>query len=165
MILYNRVQKTPGVRGKDDLYNMTEKREWNRQFNGIGLKLEPQVVRVANDFVLDVYLQADPKNCMRLAKYICCTYKQKYMEELRISERSLAIEIYGHYKMQKAAEKLQNATGPKKLTDWLIGHTTVIDCGSAEKDNNRIIWDTLCKMNDLERKSGLVRLRRKDGER
>lgn len=144
---------------------MTEKREWNRRFNGVGLILEPQVVRISNDFVLDVYLQTDPKNSMRLAKYICSAYRQKYMEELKISERSLAIEIYGHYKMQKTAEKVQGVIGRKKLTDWLIGHTTVIDCGSAEKDNNRIIWDTLCKMNDLEQKSGLVRLRRKDGDK
>ncbi len=136
---------------------MTEKKGWSRRFHGIGLKLDPQVVRVANDFVLDVYLQEQPENCMRLAKYICRTYRKQYGEELKISVRSLAIEIYGHYKMQKAAIAVRRTVGESRLTGWLIGHTAVIDCGSAEKDSNRIVWDVMDQISDAERKTAAVK--------
>lgn len=129
---------------------MNKTGEWMRSFNGVGLKLEPQVVRVSNDFVLDVYLQRDPKNCMRLAKYIKSAYARKFNEPLQISAKSLAIEIYGHYKMQKVAEKTERLVGKKKFTSWLINHTTVIDCGSLAKDNNRVIWDGMERVASAE---------------
>ncbi|MCQ2509071.1 MAG: hypothetical protein MJ116_01210 [Lachnospiraceae bacterium] len=143
---------------------MTEKREWNRRFNGIGLKLEPQVVRVANDFVLDVYLQMDTRNSMRLAKYIRREYEKQFQEELNISAQSLAIEIYGHYKMQKAAQKAEEMLGRTRMTRWLIGHTDVIDCGSKEKDNNRVVWDSMQRIAMLEKKTGLTGLRSRYGK-
>lgn len=122
---------------------MNKTSEWNRSFHGVGIKLDPQVAHVANDFVLDVYLQTDPKNCMRLAKHIRRAYRIRYQEELKISAGSLAIEIYGHYKVQKTAVKAEGLAGKNKVTGWLLGHTDVIDCGSREKDNNRIVWDSL----------------------
>lgn len=125
---------------------MRGKPEWNRQFHGVGIRLAPQVVRVANDFVLDVYLQSDPKSCMRLAKYIRKMYARIYKEELQITAKSLAIEIYGHYKMQKLAMKADALIGKTKPTKWLINHTEVIDCGCKEKDNNRFIWDFMSKI-------------------
>lgn len=133
---------------------MTKNTEWNRRFNGIGLKLDPQVVRVANDFVLDVYLNMDPKNCMKLAKYICGAYRDRYLEELKISPQSLAIEIYGHYKMQKLAMKAEEITGKNKACEWLLKHTDVIDCGSAEKDSNRLIWDSMYNIKKIENRLG-----------
>ncbi|MDO4490869.1 MAG: hypothetical protein Q4B85_07385 [Lachnospiraceae bacterium] len=129
---------------------MTKKEEWNRSYHGVGIKLEPQVVRIANDFVLDVHLQENSKNCMRLAREIRNAYELEYQEQLRISERSLAIEIYAHYKIQKLSEKVERYLGRTRLTRWLIGHTEVIDCGCREKDNNRFIWDTLCAFTVLE---------------
>ncbi len=147
------------IRKEKDNSSMTKKKEWNRRFNGIGLKLEPQVVRIANDFVLDVYLQTDKRNCMRLAKYIGIAYREQFGEELQISARSLAIEIHSHYRVQKTAMKVTEHVGKTKMSDWLIHHTLVIDCGSLEKDSNRIIWDTLEKMWVLEQKTHLSKLR------
>lgn len=139
---------------------MTKNTEWSRSYNGIGIRLDPQVVRVANDFVLDVFLQTEPENCMRLAGHICRIYRQKYGEDLQISRRSLAIEIYGHYKMQKIALKTEEFTGKNKATSWLLDRTGTIDCGCAEKDSNRIVWDSLCKAAELEKRTGLVKLRK-----
>ncbi|MCQ2501582.1 MAG: hypothetical protein MJ117_09595 [Lachnospiraceae bacterium] len=140
---------------------MTNKTEWSRSFNGIGVKLDPQVVRVTNDFVLDVYLQTRPENCMYLAKVLREKYKEKYGEELQISARSLAIEIYGHYKIQKLALKAEELAGKNKACSWLLRRTAVIDCGAASEDNNRKIWDSMCKMTELEKRTGLVKLREK----
>lgn len=134
---------------------MTKTTEWNRRFNGVGIKLEPQVVRVANDFVLDVYLNMDPKNCIKLAMHICRAYRNAYLEELKISPQSLAVEIYGHYKMQKAAMKAEELVGKNKACRWLLNHTGVIDCGAAEKDSNRWIWDGMYKMTKIENRLGL----------
>lgn len=117
-------------------------KQWNKDYRGIGILLEPQVVRVRNDMALRAQLYRGKQTAAyKLALHILRTHRRAFPQRIRISVRSLACEIYGHYLIKEYAERLELRFGEHKLTTWLKLHMQVIDCGDMKSDNNRFVWD------------------------
>ena len=78
-----------------------------------------------------------------ISAYARAQYQKLYGEELLISEKSLACEIYWHYYVSAKAAGFERRFGKKRVTSWLIFHMDVIDCGEKREDSNRFVWDLL----------------------
>lgn len=129
---------------KDEMSN------WNRKYYGIGLKFEPQIIRVENDEALRHFLMNEENAALRLATVIRKAYRLKYGIDLAISRDSLAVEIKGHYNIKRICctiESGQIFMVPnhilQKFLDKMQMHMKVIDCGEMKCDNNRWVWDIL----------------------
>ena len=113
-------------------------------FANIGLQIKEHIVRVVNDEPLTVLLKTDKhKGARRLAGFILAEYRQRFGSDLKISERSLACEIYWHFYCWEKAVAFEQRYGKKKFTSWLIRHIDVSDCGEQKIDSNRFVWDIL----------------------
>ena len=116
----------------------------NKEYQGIGIRLGERVVHIQNDNALDLLLSSGKKKqAAKLAKYLKEQYRENYGKELRISNRSLACEIYWHWKIKTKSAAAEEKRGKKKLTSWLLMHMEDIDCGDIKSDNNRLLWDLL----------------------
>lgn len=120
------------------------------QYHQVRLLFAPMAVHVDNDQALKEYMGFHMERAMTLAKCIKSTYKKRYGKTLRISTWSLAIELLGHFSIQEGCLLFRKVFGflPEKLPvfrfiDWLLRHMDIIDCGEAECDNNRFLWDVL----------------------
>lgn len=117
---------------------------WNRKFHNIALVCEPQIIRVKNDAVLmNALAKHGRKRSRQIAAYAHAYYNGKYGRQLRISERSLACEIFGHYFIMKTAMLMRSRHIALRFATWLIRHMDVIDCGERGTDSNRFVWDIL----------------------
>ena len=116
--------------------------EWDRRYYGIGLTFEPKIIRVANDNALRYYLNRyGRRGAARLAAFARKMYQLKYGRHIKITARSLAAEIYDHFKLMEMANAAEKAVGQTRPTQWMIRHMDVIDCGERTVDNNRFVWD------------------------
>ncbi len=118
------------------------KQEAGREISGLNVRLEPKIVRIDNDETLAGLLNCR-KNAFAIAERMLESYKEKYGTDLKISKRSLAVEIYGHYYILVKADAFEAKHGSRKFTRWLKRHMDVIDCGEKDVDNNRLAWDIL----------------------
>lgn len=77
------------------------------------------------------------------------SHRAQYGKELRISERSFLLEIYGHiyadYYLLRYA-RFFRALLPSRVYDRLLRSCEDIDCGDRQRDPNRIFWDILSFM-------------------
>ena len=116
----------------------------NRRFENIGLQMKERVVRVVNDETLITFLKTEKhKGARELARFILVEYRQRFGSELKITERSLACEIYWHYYCLDKAASYERRHGKRKFTSWLIRHIDISDCGEKSVDTNRFVWDIL----------------------
>ncbi|MBR5931916.1 MAG: hypothetical protein IKZ95_07840 [Lachnospiraceae bacterium] len=116
----------------------------DRSFPDIEIRLNPHLVRVVNDDALIGTLrEGKHKAAFLLAHKILKDYQEEYGEELKITEKSLACEIYWHYYFLDKATAFERRFGKKKFTSWLIRHIDTSDCGERKVDNNRFVWDLL----------------------
>lgn len=117
---------------------------WNREYQGIGIRLGERVVHIQNDDALDLFLSSGKKpRAFQLAEYLKEKYRKEYGKELKITDRSLACEIYWHWKIKIRSLKAEQKHGKRKLTSWLLWHMEDIDCGDRKADNNRFLWNLL----------------------
>lgn len=115
-----------------------------QDFQKIDVRMKTHIVRVVNDEVLMQALDEGKHRAARLlAQKIREDYQQQFGEELQISTRSLACEIYWHYYVLKKALAIEQRFGKKRFTSWLIRHIDVSDCGEKKEDSNRWVWDLL----------------------
>lgn len=71
-------------------------------------------------------------------------YFEIYAEAIRITDRSLALEIWGHYFFEKyfsTFKVLFKKLGLKSIKNRLVQATDAFDCGEKAYDSNRLIWD------------------------
>ena len=105
------------------------------------------VVRVDNDRALWVYIHLDPySNTRRLVTWIKQIYASAFDEDLRISDNSLAMEIWGHIYFEQFLlrnPKLGRVLFPFGLYQRLVTSCEAVDCGESSKDGNRWLWDVL----------------------
>ena len=115
-----------------------------QDFRNIDVRMKTHIVRVVNDEALMQTLNEGKHRAAKsLAQKILNDYQQQFGEELQISMRSLACEIYWHYYVLKKAVAIEQRFGKKKFTSWLIRHIDVSDCGEKKEDTNRWVWDLL----------------------
>lgn len=128
-------------------------KNWNTKYHGIGLKFEPQIVRIRNDEILRFFLTHQKAACQRLAMTLLKAYRLKYGVDLKISTDSLATEIWCHYKIKRISLmleglqwKLLKKPAFRNFLDKVLVHMAVIDCGERKCDNNRWLWDLLARI-------------------
>ena len=114
---------------------------WKYIENGIGIVIEERVIRIANDWVLEAYLGRDKHKACLLAARLREMYRTSKGRDLNITDKSLAAEIYYHYRLQKISLAIEKKHGRSRPTRWMIRHMKVIDCGEMQVDNNRFVWD------------------------
>ena len=123
-------------------------RNYYMGFYDIGICFEPRVVRVVNHEELKQFLLQRGKGkvirqARRVAGFALKGYQRKFGEELKISKKSLTMEIAGHFALQEMSKSIEGIIGSNKWTRWMQNHMDVIDCGEKAIDNNRFIWDFL----------------------
>ena len=115
-----------------------------KAFPDIEVRFKQHLVRVVNDDVLMNALRDGKRRTAHLlAGQILEEYREQFGEELKITEKSLACEIYWHYYCLKIALAIEKRFGKKRFTTWLIRHIDISDCGERAVDNNRFVWDAL----------------------
>jgi len=115
---------------------------WNREYRDVGVIYEDRVVRIANDASLAaLFKEKGRRGALALSGHILCRYASLSGRELQITDRSLAAEIYDHYKLQVWTLRFEKLMGRCRPTRWMMRHMEVIDCGEKEVDNNRFLWD------------------------
>ena len=120
---------------------------WDRRYHDVGITMQPRIVRVDNDKALDLYLSSGKrKAALALADRIHEVYEAAYSEKLDITRKSLACEIYDHYRILRITQALSKIFGENfRPLKWLKLHMDVVDCGEKKEDNNRFVWDLLSK--------------------
>ena len=128
--------------------------EWNCDFHDIAVLCEDKCVRIKKNKALVEFLRdPDTTGSLMVAEYARKLYEEQLGKPLGITKESLAIEILGHVfvdQFAEAVQKLKIKVGDSFL-NMIRMHMEVIDCGEADIDNNRKIWDGLSKgrMKDL----------------
>ena len=113
------------------------------EFRGAVFRLEPEVVRLDNDVALSQLLRGKKPAARRLARQILREYRSAYGRELRITEGSLAAEIWYHYRFHVLFLRLRKLKIKNRLLSRLLRSTETIDMGERARDNNRLLWDLL----------------------
>lgn len=124
----------------------------NLQFDNITIKYSPKLVQITCDDILKSYLKEKGNGAVKLAAFILEKYTESQGTPLKISLDSLAIEILGHTYVDSFSAAISDLNHHlpsvlrrplEKLIDQIRHHTGLIDCGEADIDNNRWIWDKL----------------------
>lgn len=116
---------------------------WNRVYHDVGFVTEPGIVRVSCDQMLRKYLsEGKRKAALDLAEHAINAHEKEQGRPLDISRKSLACEIYDHYRLMRMTEALSKVFGENfRPLKWMKRHMIVIDCGEKKLDNNRFLWD------------------------
>lgn len=108
---------------------------------------ENQLVRIKGQKALQKFLSTNIDNrSTTLAAQIKTDYLSLMGRELDISIDSLVVEIWGHAYASYFARALKNLISLQLIDDvanFIIDRSDVIDCGEAEVDSNRKLWDLL----------------------
>ena len=124
----------------------------NHEFHSISIQFSKKIVRVNLDYNLENYLKSSEYGAMELAEYILSYYEKKFKTPLKIRIHSLAIEILMHVFADKISCEVNTLSEhiSKEILHPVIQametihqHTSVIDCGEKDVDNNRFVWDAL----------------------
>lgn len=116
----------------------------------IKVQLDKGIIRVYSNAELWRFLdgKADERFIM-LVKTIKNDYEQRFATPLKISDRSLIVEILVHVYCDYLGLKFNQLVKFKplnKFVDKLLERAEVVDCGERVKDSNRWIWDALAPL-------------------
>lgn len=126
--------------------------EFTETYRNVTVRLRHQAVHIYNDEHLIRFLQLPGNGSLELSDYLLKRYEQLFFKPLKITRHSLAIEILAHMFADKFAAEVQgflrhiapDAQGPlTALVRKVQEATDSIDCGEADIDTNRIIWNVL----------------------
>ena len=120
---------------------------WIKTKQHIAISYEDRCIRLKNDLALYKYLRSDRHAADRLAAHIRRVYRKKFGKSLRITRRSLAVEIVWHVRVLQMMDLSVRVLhwGNTDFMKNLYLHMDVIDCGEKEIDGNRFIWDYLSR--------------------
>jgi hypothetical protein len=117
---------------------------------------EDKLVRIIGSAQLLAFLAADlEKHSMMLVKLIKADYLKIKGSRLKITNKSLIVEIWGHLYASHFANALKKLIKLKIISDFstfIIKRSDTIDCGEADIDTNRKFWDVLSNFNSVIRK-------------
>lgn len=121
-------------------------------FQNITVKYSDKLVQITCDKFLKDYLEEKGNGALKLSSHILDTYRRYIGKPLKISLDSLAIEILAHTYVDSFSEVISSLgdlmpetleRAIEKLTHSIRLRTEIIDCGEADIDNNRWIWNAL----------------------
>lgn len=129
------------------------KRDYYIEGYRIYVTFDPGIIRIRNDESLRKLLRESLEGGTEgLVSIIKEDYQSRYGEELKISDDSLIVEIWGHIYFENFAAILGNVFRLKMFErfDQVVSeHCDIIDCGESDQDGNRRFWDSLAPHKDF----------------
>lgn len=126
---------------------MSVKRKLYIRQRAITVSFTEGVVRITNDDELQTLLNSSLySGTTELVKEVKAEYYRIFGDHLRIADRSLAVEIWGHIYGEYFFRDLYRRIPWKpfnKLYRFVRYHCSIIDSGEAAKDSDRRLWDIL----------------------
>ncbi|SFG58586.1 hypothetical protein [Pedobacter insulae] len=119
----------------------------------VSVLYSPKLVQIIGSTQLLTFLNHNLSlNTLQLAKLIKADYQRLFGKRLKITNASLMVEIWGHLYASHFANVIKELIKLKvigDLTALINKRSDTIDCGEADIDTNRGIWDTLSKFNHI----------------
>lgn len=119
----------------------------------VNVFFEPKLIRIIGSEELLVHLNKRLNNhTLALVRLIKTDYALLLGKPLKITNASLAVEIWGHLYASKFATILQELISLKLIenfTEQIKKRSDTIDCGEADIDSNRKFWDMLAKFKSV----------------
>ena len=113
----------------------------------IDTQLNLHAIRIWNNDELSNLLSENSEAATdELTVHIHTEYLKLFDTEFKVSNASIAVEIWAHVYAEKFAEAVKSFSEIEfidKIADKIIYHAEIIDIGEKGHDNNRFIWDGL----------------------
>lgn len=113
----------------------------------IHLQLKPHAIKIWNDNALCDLLKVNAESSTEeLIKNIKTEYFKLFADEFKVSNNSMAVEIWVHVYAEKFAEAIKDFSSINfvdKIADKIIYHAEIIDIGEIGHDDNRFLWNAL----------------------
>lgn len=118
---------------------MSQQNTWNIEFHEISIFIKDKLIQVKNDDKLVKFLLQPGNGSLELAKHLRKLYKEQLAKDIKITEKSLAIEILGHVFTEQVCDALSHIPlkEVKYFFESIKEHTSIIDCGEKSIDHNR----------------------------
>ena len=117
------------------------------QGKNISLKLKPYAVSIFNNDALSAMLEEKAEAATE--ELIACIKKEYFKLfniDFKVSDASIAVEIWAHIYAEKFAEAVKNFSSINfidKIAEKILHHAEEIDIGETGHDENRFVWDGL----------------------
>jgi hypothetical protein len=108
------------------------------------IRIQQHITRITNDDELTALLVRDTEAATgELITAIKVRYCEEFGRELKVCDKSMAVEIWAHVYVEKFAKAIASLRVFRKLTDAIIMRCEIIDIGEWGHDQNRIVWNVL----------------------
>lgn len=106
--------------------------------------IQEHITRITNDDELNALLANDTANATSdLVTAIKARYYKELGREFKVSDASIAVEIWAHVYVEKFAKVISSQQFTRKLADIVIRRCEIIDIGEWGHDQNRFVWNAL----------------------
>ena len=106
--------------------------------------IQPHIIRITNDDELTALLAHDKEAATKeLITAIKVRYQKEFGSRLKVSDKSMAVEIWAHVYVEKFAKAIVSLKVIRKLANAIIRHCEIIDIGEWGHDQNRFVWNAL----------------------
>ena len=113
----------------------------------VHVQVKLHAIKIRNDDTLADLLKVDTVlSTEKLIEKIKREYFKLFTEEFKVSDNSMAIEIWGHVYAEKFADAVENFSSVKfidAIANKILKHAEIIDIGERGHDDNRFVWDGL----------------------
>jgi hypothetical protein len=127
--------------------NAPLKKTYQLQAYSIDVSFEPKLISIETPHQLKQLLAIDTNmRSAELAQLIKNDYLNFFSVPLRISNRSMVIEIWAHLFASYIANAILNnfrLRPMRRFATFMLSRSDKIDCGEKHIDSNRIVWDLL----------------------
>jgi hypothetical protein len=119
----------------------------------ISVEFRKKKVAIINDDpLLTLVTKMPPTATDELVSAIKKEFQEQFKKEFKVTDASMAVEIWGHVFAEKFANAVKSIA-PVKFVDDLAEkiclHCEVVNIGEKGNDNNRFIWDWLAPFKDI----------------
>jgi hypothetical protein len=106
--------------------------------------IRQHIIRITNDDELIALLAHDTEAATgELITTIKVRDQEEFGKELKVSDKSMAVEIWAHVYVEKFAKAIASLRISRKLADAIIRRCEIIDIGEWGLDQNRFVWNAL----------------------
>jgi hypothetical protein len=113
----------------------------------ITLQLKQYAIRIFNNEALSAMLEQNAETATE--ELITCVkeeYFKLFNSDFKVSNASMAIEIWAHVYAEKFAEAVKDfyfINFIDKIAEKILHHAEIIDIGEQGHDENRFVWNSL----------------------
>jgi len=106
--------------------------------------IQRHITRITNDDELTALLAHDKEAATKeLITAIKVRYQEEFGTRLKVSDKSMAVEIWAHVYVEKFAKAITSLKVIRKLANAIIRRCEIIDIGEWGHDQNRFVWNAL----------------------